>query len=205
MLFCGWGRCMSAWWRWVLAYWVFVSEWHVIASLDLYAAVCYVGARIARPAEVSTRQWQMYPKYCNKPYIYKRFMQGRPKNYFGPVNANGILAWIYLQGKQRKDVLPILVVDLSVRLADHHRSHLGLPCGSKCLETRRGDGLNKKPYVRQAEKLESRHYVIVKLLLLILLFLFYTPLSISQAKKTSVMISPIMCTCMYECIQFINV
>jgi hypothetical protein len=40
---------------WVPAYWVFVSEWHITAPVDLYAAVCYVVAGIARPAEVSAR------------------------------------------------------------------------------------------------------------------------------------------------------
>jgi len=41
-----------------VVYWVFVSEWHVIAQVDLYPAVCYVGAGTgtARPPKVSTKQ-----------------------------------------------------------------------------------------------------------------------------------------------------
>jgi hypothetical protein len=53
---------------------------------------------------------------------------------------------------------------LTVRLADHYWSRLGPPCGSKCLETRR-DGLNKKPYVRQAQKLDTGHHATMHLLL----------------------------------------
>lgn len=39
-----------------VVYWVFVSEWHVIARVDLYPAVCYVGAGTAQPPKVSTKQ-----------------------------------------------------------------------------------------------------------------------------------------------------
>jgi hypothetical protein len=98
-----WTGELEVWMMTVVAVWVFVSEWHVIVQLDLYPAVCYVRAGTARPAKVSARQWQMYPKYSNKPYKgYRRYNRVSQRNAVMAANVLKNETWVCLCCSQVK-------------------------------------------------------------------------------------------------------